>query len=373
MLRSFSDPPVLSSFLRTTVAANPLLLAFALLFAPGFAAAEPQQTSNCPDLATEVENIVKQPALYNLRVENDMFNGTDSQYTSGVSLSWVSANLQNYFNDPCLPHWARQFNKMFDSAQPSPGTSRNMVITAGQLMYTPADRKRTDLIRNDRPYAAWLYLGMGYNARNGPRMDSVEINLGMVGPAALGRQAQNLIHDTRGIPRFNGWSNQIRNEPGIQVVSERKKRWEYTQERNGVDAIVHYGASLGNVKTHVNSGLTLRAGRIPDDFGTSPIRPGGDCNAPTEGNFSRHFTHGGLHAFASLDARLVARDIFLDGNTFVDGPRVEKRRFVGDFASGIAWQWAGGKLAFARYVRSKEFSAQLNSHAYSSLTLSLEF
>lgn len=335
--------------------------------------ASPDEPSNCPDIGNEVSDIVKQPSLYNFRLENDMFNGTDNGYTSGINFSWVSANLQNYFNDPCLPNWARRFNQIFESAQPSAGTSRNMVITAGQLMYTPSDRTRTDVIRNDRPYAAWLYLGLGYNARNDQRMDSVEINLGMVGPAALGQQAQNIIHDMRGIPRFNGWSNQLKNEPGIQVVAERKKRWESKQENEGFDAIVHYGTSLGNVRTYINSGFTLRAGRIPDDFGTSPIRPGGDSSAPTVGNFTRHLRNGGLHAFISLDARLVARDIFLDGNTFSDGPRIEKRRYVGDLASGIAWQWPGGKLAYARYVRGKEFSAQQHSHGYGSITLSLEF
>lgn len=302
-----------------------------------------------------------------------MFNGTDSGYTSGVNFSWVSANLQNYFDDPCIPHWARQFNQIFNSVQPSAGTSRNMVITAGQLMFTPQDRTRTDVIRNDRPYAAWLYLGLGYNARNDRYMDSVEVNLGVVGPAALGQQSQNLIHDMRGIARFNGWNNQLKNELGIQLVAERKKRWGHEPGSDGFDAIVHYGTSLGNVRTYLNTGFTLRAGRIPDDFGTSPIRPGGDSNAPTEDNFSHHFSQGGLHAFVSLDARLVARDIFLDGNTFADSPRIEKRRYVGDVASGIVWQWPGGKLAYARYVRSKEFSAQAHSHGYGSITLSIEY
>src|SRR5512135_3401907 len=93
--------------------------------------------SNCPGLAAGVSEIAHQPALYNFRVENDLFNGTDSGYTSGVNFSWVSANPQNYFNDPSLPDWPRRFNRMFDSAQPSAGTSRNMVISAGQLMFTP--------------------------------------------------------------------------------------------------------------------------------------------------------------------------------------------------------------------------------------------
>ena len=343
---------------------------------PCTARADSDKKGGCNKSLPDVAEIIHHPALYNFRLENDLFNNTDSDYTSGVNFSWVSANLQNFLDDPCLPHWVRQFNQMFESAQPSAGTSRNMVITAGQLMFTPKDRTRTDVIRTDRPYAGWLYLGLGYNARNDQRMDSAEINLGVVGPAALGQQSQNFIHDLRGIPRFNGWDNQLKNELGLQLVAERKKRiWEY-QRSSGpqLDGIVHYGASLGNVRTYLNAGLALRIGsHIPNDFGTSPIRPGGDGSAPLEDNATHRFSEGGLHAFISADARLVARDIFLDGNTFAESHHVEKRLVVGDIASGFAWQWPGGKLAYAHYINSKEFYGQSATHGYGSVTLSIEY
>jgi len=102
--------------------------------------------------------------------------------------------------------------------------------------------------------------------------------------------------------------------------------WEYKGSTGPqLDAIAHYGASLGNVRTYLNTGLTLRIGSlVPNDFGTSPIRPGGDSNAPLESNVTHRFSEGGLHAFISADARVVARDIFLDGNTFTDSPASKK-------------------------------------------------
>lgn len=251
-----------------------------------------------------------------------------------------------------------------------------MVITAGQAMFIPKDRYRSDLIRTDRSYAGWLYLGLGYNARKEQRMDSVEANIGIVGPAALARQSQSFIHDLRAIPRFNGWDNQLNNELGIQLVAESKRRVWANDEigRLQSDAITHYGASLGNVSTYLNAGTELRIGNyIPNDFGTSPIRPGGDSNAPLENQITRHFTEGGVHAFISTDARLVARDIFLDGNTFADSHHVEKRYLVGDIAAGIAWQWPGGKIAYAHYIRSKEFTSQSATYGFGSITLSLEY
>ncbi len=333
------------------------------------------EPSLCEESPPGIRALVRHPELYNFYFENDLFNGTDSDYTNGVKFSWVSANLKDYTRDPCLPHWVRKLNRLFETLHPGKYTSRNMVVTAGQSMYTPRDRSRTGLIPNDRPYAGWLYLGLGYNARDARQMDTVEVNLGVVGPAALARQTQDFVHNQRGIPRFNGWRNQLGNEPGIQLVAERKNRvWNASGSGLKFDAITHYGASLGNILTYLNTGLELRAGRrIPNDFGTSPIRPAGDSNAPLEGPVTRRFSDGGLHAFISADARAVVHDIFLDGNTFSDSHSVAKKRLTGDLASGLAWQWQGGKITYARYVRSKEFETQENAHGFSSITLSLEY
>lgn len=352
------------------------LLALSLALAARPAQADDEGQSLCAESPPGMAALARHPALYNFHFDNDLFYGTDRDYTNGVKFSWVSANLKDYTEDPCLPPWVRRLNRFFGTVHPGGYTSRNMAVTAGQSMFTPRDKRRADLIPNDRPYAGWLYLGLGYNARNARQMDTVEIDLGVVGPASLARQSQNFIHDLRGFQRFNGWNNQLRNEPGLQIVVERRKRvWENAGGAEPkFDAITHYGASLGNVSTYLNTGLEMRVGsRLPNDFGTSPIRPAGDSNAPLEGAVTHRFSGGGLHAFISADARLVARDIFLDGNTFADSHRVTKKPLVGDVAAGVAWQWPGGKITYAHYVRSREFKGQDAAHSYGSVTLSLEY
>jgi hypothetical protein len=352
------------------------ILTASLMLAPCLAHAEDKKQSQCAETIPGMDALIRQPSLYILYLENDLFNGTDSDYTSGVKFSWVSANLQDFLKDPCLPHWVRQFNQFSESLHPRGDISRNMVITAGQSMFTPRDRYRTELLRTERPYAGWLYLGLGYNARDELRMDAIEVNLGVVGPAAVAKPSQDSIHDLLGKSRFNGWDNQLRNEPGIQLVAERKRRIASStgSARPRFDAINYYGASLGNVKTYLNAGMELRIGnRIPDDFGTSPIRPTGDSNAPIGAGNVRHFSTGGVHAFVTAEASVIARDIFLDGNTFVESHHVTKKHLVGDIAGGIAWQWPGGKITYAHYIRSKEFVGQEATHGYGSITLSLEY
>ena len=316
------------------------------------------------------------PGVSNFYYENDLVSGSDSNYTSGLKLSWVSANLGSYVDDPCLPGWVRRLNGWSQWLQPGLFTSRNMVVSAGQAIYTPRDGERHDLIANDRPYAGWLYLGLAWNARDARRMDTVELDVGFIGPPSLARQTQNFVHDLRGFDRFEGWDHQLHTELGVQLVRERKIRaWVYDADSGPkLDLITHYGASVGNVKTYLNAGAEVRIGTwLPDDFGTSPIRPASDSNAPLMGAATRRLSDHGVHVFAALDTRLVGRDIFLDGNTFVASHSVDKRPLVADFALGVSWQWRGGKLSYAQIVRSRQFDEQPGSNRFGSVTLSLEY
>ena len=319
--------------------------------------------------------------VFSFYLENDLFYHSDRNYTSGIKFSWVSPDLADFTSEKCLPPLLKPAEqKIRELLRPdsfSGALSRNVVVSIGQEIYTPGDRERRDVIRNDRPYAGWLYLGLGYNKRFRAfdpwveRLDSTELRLGMIGPASLAQQAQNLVHDARGFPRFLGWGNQLRNEPGAQLILERK----YKARTGTGDWIAHFGGSAGTVATYLNAGLEMRAGvGIPDDFGSSPARPAGNNTAP--GSFpagARPSDRRGAHLFAALDARAVARDIFLDGNTFVHSHHVEKRPFVGDLALGAAVFAGGWKFSYARVLRSREFEGQTSRQSFGSFTVSSTF
>ena len=317
-------------------------------------------------------------------LENDLFYHTDRNYTSGAKLNWVSPDMARFEEAKCVPDWARPIDdalrQAFASFLSSKAATRNIVASIGQEIYTPGDRLRTDLVREDRPYAGWLYAGLSYNERRGvpdgryERLDSLEARLGVVGPLSLARFSQNMIHDLRGFPRFLGWDNQLRNEPGAQLILERKYRFDRAPD-GGRDMILHAGGSAGNVATYLNTGLELRWGtNIPDDFGSSPVRPAGNNTAP--GSFpagTRAMEGRGAHLFAAFDARAVARDIFLDGNTFVHSHRVHKRPLVADLSLGAAGFAYGWKFSYARVIRSREFDGGSGRHSYGSFTVSHSF
>ena len=313
----------------------------------------------------------------NLYLENDLFGETDLHYTNGIRVSCISPDLTSYLKDERLPPWVSEVNERLHffhrlKDKDDPRIKRNLVISLGQLMFTPSDKEEREIIQDDRPYAGYLYLGFAYHIRDDIQLDTLEFNIGMVGPASLAEHSQDFVHDLRSIDKFNGWDNQLENELGLQFVYEHKHRFKLTDQWPHQDFITHGGISLGNVATYLNFGGEYRIGwQLPEDFGTAAVRTGGDNSAPGDGDI-RHCGQWicGLHGFISFDGRAVARDIFLDGNTFEGSHSVDRKPVVADVAIGFSFLVGGWKISYAKVFRSKEFEEQENAHEYGSLSFS---
>lgn len=305
--------------------------------------------------------------------ENDkFFAGTDRNYTNGFKLSALTTNLRDFDQDG-VPGPVRAIARglaplMRDDAIPKLG------LSLGQNIYTPEDTQATAYQPADRPYAAWLYLGINYQNYYPPKPDSalarlatIEIQLGVAGGDwALGEFVQNNFHKLIGVEEAEGWGNQIDNEPGINLVYEHKWRLSTAEARTGwgADLIPHAGFSLGNVFTYANAGASVRFGyRLPADFGTNLIRPTGDSGPVAREPFS-------IWLFGSVDGRAVARDLTLDGNTFKSGgPSIDKEHFVADLLGGIGLGTRRWQLTYAQAIRTKEFKGQSDAQVFGSLSL----
>lgn len=314
---------------------------------------------------------------FTFQVENDRVVNTDRHYTNGLRLGWVSRRRDDG------PEWTRD---LLDWLYPLADVSGGRIgFAGGHNIYTPEDTNARALIDNDRPYAGWLYAEASLHAEalvdrstpDGPKralfdhLDSVALNLGIVGPHAYGEFVQNEWHDLIGVARSNGWSNQLRDEPALGLFFER--RWRSPSLNAGefleLDAIPHIGGALGNLMTAANAGLTLRLGQgLRRDWGPPHIRPtmsGLDAISGDDG-FA-------WYLFGSAEARAVAWDIFLDGNSFRDSHSVGREPFVGDFQLGAAILMGDARIAFTHVFRTRQFKGQRESDRFGSLSFSYRF
>jgi lipid A 3-O-deacylase len=327
--------------------------------------------------ATAADKLPSEAATITAIYENDLFGGHDNQYTNGMQVGLLSPDLAHYAEEKRLPRWLLPIVVRLPFIN-VPNSQHNIGVVVGQQTYTPKDTQTRDLIVDDRPYAGWLYGGLAFISKNEISLDTLEFQIGVVGPASQAEEAQKFVHDLRDIPAPKGWDNQLENEPGVALVYARKHRLLRSTNPTGwgYDVIAHGGGVLGNVYTYLNTGGEVRFGwNVPGDYGTSIIRPGGDTNAPTSVNDPRLASHRkfGIYVFSSLSGRLVLRDIFLDGNTFQDSHSVDKKYVVGDVVAGLSIATGGWKFSYAQAWRSREFDGQDRIHNFGSISASYTF
>jgi len=304
-------------------------------------------------------------ASFSILVENDTFSGTDRHYTNGLKASWLSKKG----DFAGFSHWLARALPLF----PETG-DRRIAFAVGQNMYTPDDLAVATLQTGDRPYAGWLYGEVGLTAQNDHRLDSIAISLGMIGPASQADDTQRTWHRLFNITRPRGWEHQLDNEPALNITYEHARRFDGPRTPLlglDTDFIPHAGASLGNVFTYAAAGVMARMGRdFAGDFGGPPrIRP----SMPGAGHFQSPASGFGWHLFAGIEGRAVARNIFLDGNTFTDSHSVDKKILVGDAQLGFALIFPRFRITYTQVLRTIEFDGQDKPHHFGAISLTANF
>ncbi len=305
--------------------------------------------------------------IFTLQVENDFFNPigrSDRDYTNGIRLGWLS---------PALPDLSPGLADLLTlptifGEDPVTSVTRRIGVSFGQNLYTPQDTFQSQPISNDRPYAAWLYGAVALQSiykrrKEGTtedvpvRLDTLQLDLGLVGPAAGGEFVQNNFHTLIGVDRSFGWANQLHNEPTIDLTFER--RWRVGTGHSILienpklewDFIPSAGGMVGNVATYAQVGGFLRIGKdLSADFGPPRARP---ALPGSEGFIGRDFR---WYLFFGIDGEAVARNMFLDGNW--DGNdivHVTHRPFVGEGQVGLAFMFRGVRITWTQVLRTPEF------------------
>ena len=341
--------------MKRGVALAGMMLCLLAWAGPGFAL-EPE----------EAQNLV-------LYFENDTFGGTDENYSNAVKITWTSEGVDKYTNGyqpgkvPVLGgFWSGE------------GYQRNFSISVGQNIYTPEDTDTEELVEDDRPYAGLLYAAFGIHRKTPTILDTLELTLGVIGPASLAEESQKLVHDILDIDSPEGWDNQLDNEPGIALTWQRSWRAAAGGGASGWgwDLIPHFGLTAGNISTFANGGFGFRFGyNVPQDFGTSLIRPAGAILVPSAESDPRlsEKRDFGIVWFVGAEGRAVAYNVFLDGNTFEDSHSVDKEYFVADLSGGISLIYKTVKLTYAQVYRTEEFEEQDGGQMFGSVALSITY
>ncbi len=136
-------------------------------------------------------------------------------------------------------------------------------LQLGHKMYTPYKATVQTLGEHDRPFASYIYGSFGINyfvKENNILKTSIEI--GSIGPASLGQELQDFIHDIYGFRKAIGWKYQIKNAFALnlntsfttQILKDKSNNYDLNWTSN---------ASFGTVFTNISSGFYGRIGLKP--------------------------------------------------------------------------------------------------------------
>lgn len=317
-----------------------LLAALLALAAPAAAAAQ------SPVRAVEVA------------ADNDVFNfwapvpRPDHDYTHGmrVVVDADAAPLWGRYAGPGLRPCTR--------AEPAGRRCLATRVEVGQKIYTPR-RDGPVPVPGERPYAGWLYAAGTARVLSHLSERTVGVELGVTGPPSLAETVQTGFHEAAGLWQPEGWGGQLAFEPAVAVRAGGARL--LAEERAGGVRVAtlapRWGAAVGNLLTGATAGVEAQLGYgVPHPW-AGPAR--GDPRVA-------------VFATGAVRGEWVARNLFLDGNTFRDGPRVDRLPLVGEMEVGAGVRAGGVAVAFRVVTRGREYDSEPDAHRYSTISVTYE-
>lgn len=282
---------------------------------------------------------------------NDYFSSflspSDKSYTQGVEI----ASIESFNESPSTLQELAALLPQIICGSFCPSNPDFIGIAVGQQMHTPHDRDSVTQDINDQPYAGWLYARLTrMNQLAGERI-STSLYIGTTGPAALGEEAQNGVHQLLNQKKWMGWDNQIHNEVAFYLSHKRS----FISNR--------FGNSFGGYfisSSESNAGTVYSSSIFKEE-----LRLGYNLRGYNFDN--KEFS---IYTFIRPGVSLVAHNIFLDGNTYEDSYRVTKVPIVGSIEGGLGIEYYGYKILYTINFSSKDFDTQDdNIHGFASIRI----
>ena len=281
-----------------------------------------------------------------LNYENDsVLTSTDRYYTNGAHIDILSKNFYEKNEYEFLSKLFNIKNKEYHSFS----------FGFGQKMFTYHDINIEEFLKNDRPYAGYLYFFGNKIIKHDDKLDLFGISAGFVGPISLSEQTQKQVHYLIGSPKPKGWDNQLKNEFLLSAVLSRIFLTKNSFSTFDYDLFPKITLTIGTPITSLTSSMEFRYGwNLEKDYFSNKI----EFNRFSMEKDS--FSGQSLYLFTSAELSCMFYNTFLDGNIHNNiETDIERKIFLYELATGLTYRIGNYYFkASARYM-SKEFRKQI--------------
>lgn len=259
-------------------------------------------------------------------------------------------------------------------------TDTHTFFSITQEINTPEDTTNPNPSLDDLPYSGALYFGYGYGRildRGGRRdcLFSVEVKLGVIGPAAGGETIQNKFHDLIGQPESAGWGTQLPNEPALNLDGEFRRRFILDETGAGQSDLIARGViELGTLRTGVVVGAQYRYGtELSQSWGHSFIRHSNGYDPINTLSLQPESERFSYWAFIDAQIEVVLRNYAVDGTNFKESRGVVRAPVILQCAFGASLSRGAWTATYFMAARSKDFETQNGMHFFGGLKGELRF
>lgn len=344
------------------------LTVLAVLTCAASTLAHAQDRSSAPSATRPRTAARGSPWLPRLRLDNDAYNfwlhpgkRTDKEYSDGVTFSLETLRA---------PWWGGGIGGGAPGCAAATLDDRACLTTQlsiGQDMYTPDLTRPPETYptwRNDRPYAALLYLSGEGRRVSAHALRTYTLTLGVTGPPALGSVAQGIAHaiSPQYTTKAEGWETQVGFEPALSVGVRQSllaARWA-PNGRGIFDIAPSVAVVAGNIRTAAEVGGRARLGinmSHPWDTRRWRGRPKWEFEISAEGK-----------------REAVAHDFSLDGTLLRKPNRsVERVAGVNEYVFGTGLRLHRLSMGWRAITRSREYTTGPSRHVYSEMYAAMEF
>lgn len=242
---------------------------------------------------------------------------------------------------------------------------------AGQKMFNPQSAFIPAAGYVDRPFAGYLYVGstLQYLYKNESAL-KLGLQIGVTGPAALGRQAQELVHRLLGFYKPQGWQYQIRNNLGVNMSANYDKLFF---RKDWFDVVGNAYGNIGTTFTGAGAGLTLRFGEFNPLYHSVSTSSLVAKNRLVKEAHPREFFF-----YLKPNINYVAYDATVQGGLFQKN--VTPPEITGQVSPLVFSQELGGNLTAGRWVfnlaaifKTREVKSMVLAHQWGTATFLYRF
>jgi hypothetical protein len=239
---------------------------------------------------------------------------------------------------------------------------------SGSIDFTGAD----DPKYIDRPFAAYLYVGSTLNLLYKDESNlKLGVQIGIVGPAAIGKPIQEFVHRAFGLYKPSGWEYQVDNNLELNLSAEYNR---LLARASWADVSLTSYANLGNGFTGAGIGPMFRLGDFNQLFNSESTQ--------STAIKSRSFTplnSRELFFYYKPQFNVVAYDATIQGSLFGSKSSnssevtLNPERLIFSNQLGIGYSGKRFVIDAAAIFHTKDVKEMVQAHQWGTVTLLYRF